>query len=43
MRRVTAIVMTTAQAVEKKPKPMFIRRSTASTTRKTMAPTPQAT
>ncbi|GAB3297603.1 hypothetical protein GCM10027563_40290 [Parasphingorhabdus pacifica] len=43
MIRVTATVITTAHAVEKKLKPMFIRRSNASTSRKTTSPTPQAT
>jgi hypothetical protein len=43
MMRVTATVITMAQAVEKKLNPMFIRRSTASTSRNTTIPTPQAT
>jgi hypothetical protein len=40
---VTAMVITTAQAVGKKLKGMFIRRSSSSTKRNTTIPTPQAT
>ncbi len=41
--RVSAMVMTNAHAVEKKPKPMPICRSMPSTARKTGMPTPHAT
>ncbi len=43
MTRVSAMVMTNAHAVEKNPNPMPICRSTASTTRNSGMPTPQAT
>ena len=43
MSLVSATVMTTAHAVEKNPKPIPSRRSTARTSRNTTMPTPQAT